>query len=99
MKTLETRRVKIVNRKGLHARASAKLARLALTLPAKVTISYDGEAADARSIMDLLCLGAGIGDHVELSSIGRDADASLDAITAMINDGFGELPGDEACCK
>ncbi len=99
MKTVETRRVKIVNRKGLHARASAKLAKLALTLPAKVTISYDGEIADARSIMDLLCLGAGLGEHIDLSSIGRDADASLDAVAAMINDGFGELSDDESCCK
>ncbi len=98
MKRLETRRVVIVNRKGLHARASAKLAELALTLPARITIAYDGERADARSIMDLLCLGAGIGTEVELYASGRDANAALDAVSALINDGFGELPGDEATC-
>lgn len=99
MKTLEIRRVVIVNRKGLHARASAKLAKLALSLPASITISYDGEKADARSIMDLLCLGAGVGDQIELSASGKNADAALDAIAALINDGFGELPDDQATGK
>ncbi len=97
MKTVDIRRLVIVNRKGLHARASAKLAKLALTLPAPVSIAYDGETADARSIMDLLCLGAGMGDQIVLSASGRDADAALDAISALINDGFGELPDDGPC--
>lgn len=99
MNILETRRVVIVNRKGLHARASAKLAKLALTLPATVTISFDGETADARSIMDLLCLGAGVGDQVDLSASGKNVDAALDAVAAMFNDGFGELSEDDATGK
>jgi len=99
MKTPEIRRVVIVNRKGLHARASAKLAKLALDLPAEIKISYDGEEADARSIMDLLCLGAGIGDQIQLSARGKNADAALDAVAALITDGFGELLEDEACGK
>lgn len=99
MNTLVTRRIRIVNRKGLHARASAKLAELALTLPERVYLSFDGERADARSIMDLLCLGAGLGDEVEVASSGCGADRALDAVEALMKDGFGELPDDEACAK
>jgi phosphocarrier protein len=98
--TLQTREIEIVNRKGLHARASAKMAELALTLPTIVTISFEGEEADARSIMDLLCLGAGIGSRVNLSAEGDTAQTALDAVEALITDGFGELAEDAACaCK
>ncbi|MEM9939346.1 MAG: HPr family phosphocarrier protein [Pseudomonadota bacterium] len=91
--------VEIVNRKGLHARASAKLANLALTLPAKITLSHEDETANARSIMDLLCLGAGKGDTVKLVVEGEDEQAALQAVLALIEDGFGELAEDAACCK
>lgn len=98
--SVETRQIKIVNRKGLHARASAKLAELALTLPTPVTISFEGETADARSIMDLLCLGAGIGSTVTLEAEGDDATFVLDAVENLFADGFGELAEDAACaCK
>ncbi|MCR9268992.1 MAG: HPr family phosphocarrier protein [Henriciella sp.] len=96
----QTRQIEIVNRKGLHARASAKLAELALSLPTIVTVSFEGESADARSIMDLLCLGAGIGSVVSLSAEGDEAAAALDAVAALFQDGFGELEEDAACaCK
>ena len=96
----QTRQIEIVNRKGLHARASAKLAELALSLPTIVTVSFEGESADARSIMDLLCLGAGIGSVVSLSAEGDEAAAALDAVAALFQDGFGELDEDAACaCK
>ncbi len=96
----EMRQIEIINRKGLHARASAKLAELALSLPAIVTLRFEGESADARSIMDLLCLGAGIGSKVELSAEGKDAGSSLDAVERLFEDGFGELEEDAACaCK
>ncbi len=88
------RRVEIVNRKGLHARASAKLAGLATTLPCDVTVSLEGESANAKSIMDLLCLAAHQGSFVTLSATGSQAEACLDALTAMITDGFGELDDD-----
>ncbi|MEL7031905.1 MAG: HPr family phosphocarrier protein [Pseudomonadota bacterium] len=94
------RQTEIINRKGLHARASAKLAELALGLPAVVTVSFEGESADARSIMDLLCLGAGIGSEVDLSAEGEGAKKSLDAVELLFKDGFGELQEDAACaCK
>ncbi|MEO0608135.1 MAG: HPr family phosphocarrier protein [Pseudomonadota bacterium] len=96
----KTLTLRIINRKGLHARASAKLAELALNLPAIVTVSFEGESADARSIMDLLCLGAGIGNSVELAAEGDGADDALNAIEALFRDGFGELEEDAACtCK
>jgi phosphocarrier protein len=96
----QTRQIQIVNRKGLHARASAKLAELALKLPTKVTVSYEGEDADARSIMDLLCLGAGIGSTVEIMAAGEDAVFALDSVENLFADGFGELAEDAACaCK
>ena len=98
--TAQTRTVDIINRKGLHARASAKLAELALTLPTIVTVSFEGESADARSIMDLLCLGAAIGSTVELSAEGKDAATALKQVEALFLDGFGELAEDAACtCK
>ena len=89
--TVQTRDVEIVNRKGLHARASAKLAELATSLPIKVIVSHDGESADARSIMDLLCLGAAIGSVITLQAEGDEAETALDMIEALITDGFGEL--------
>lgn len=96
----ETRNVEIINRKGLHARASAKLAELALKLPTLVTVSFEGEDADARSIMDLLCLGAAIGSTVEISAEGKQASAALTRVEALFKDGFGELAEDAACtCK
>ncbi|MEL7231073.1 MAG: HPr family phosphocarrier protein [Pseudomonadota bacterium] len=93
------RSVTISNRKGLHARASAKLAKLAATLPTKVMVSHDGETADARSIMDLLCLGASVGKTVHLSATGAQAEAALDQVESLIKDGFGELGEDDAACK
>lgn len=94
------RKIEIINRKGLHARASAKLAELALGLPTVVTVSFEGESADARSIMDLLCLGAGIGSTVELSAEGDGARRALDSVETLFEDGFGELAEDAACaCK
>lgn len=89
------RRVRIVNRKGLHARASAKLARLAATLPAEVFVIRNGDTANAVSIMDLLMLAAHQGSEVDVRASGPDAEAAIDAVTAMIADGFGERDEDD----
>ncbi|QYJ01365.1 HPr family phosphocarrier protein [Thalassovita mediterranea] len=93
--SLVERRVQIVNRKGLHARASAKLARLAMTLPAQVFVVRNGETANAHSIMDLLMLAAHQGSEVEVRASGPDAGPSVDAVCAMIEDGFGENDDDD----
>lgn len=94
-----SRHITISNRKGLHARASAKLARLAATLPTRVTLELEGEIADARSIMDLLCLGAALGKTVTVTASGPDALSALDQVEMLINDGFGELSEDETSCQ
>lgn len=85
-----TARARIVNRKGLHARASAKLARLVTTFDARVFLIHEGETGDARSIMDLLMLAAHTGCEVEIKAAGRDAREAVDAVIALIEDGFGE---------
>ena len=90
------RSVQVVNRKGLHARASAKLAGLAGGLPARITLSFEGETADARSIMDLLCLGAGIGATVSVQAEGEQAETALQAVEELFATGFGELGEDKA---
>jgi phosphocarrier protein len=82
--------VTIVNRKGLHARASAKLSKLASEYQSTVIVSHDGQEADARSIMDLLMLVAAQGCEVELAANGPDAAEAVTAIASLIADGFGE---------
>lgn len=89
------RNVRIVNRKGLHARASAKLARLAATLPAQVFIVRNEEVANAHSIMDLLMLAAHQGSEVSIRASGPEAAATVDAVAALIGDGFGEHDEDD----
>lgn len=81
---------RIVNRKGLHARASAKLARLAGEYEARVIIRHEAEAADARSIMDLLMLVAHKGCEIGISATGPQAKEAAEAIAALVADGFGE---------
>ncbi len=82
--------VTIVNRKGLHARASAKLSKLASEYQSKVVASHEGQEADARSIMDLLMLVAAQGCEVEPPANGPDAAEAVTAIASLIADGFGE---------
>ena len=80
----------IVNRRGLHARAAAKLVTLAEQFSANVDVAKDGQSVSARSIMGLMMLGAGVGSSVLLSAEGFDAKEALDAITALIEAGFHE---------
>lgn len=89
------RRLRIVNRKGLHARASAKLARLAVTLPEQVFVIRNEEVANAHSIMDLLMLAAHQGSEVDVRASGPDAATAVDAVCALIADGFGENDEDD----
>ncbi len=80
----------IVNRRGLHARAAAKLVTLAEQFSANVEVSKDGQSVSARSIMGLMMLGAGMGSSVRLTAEGFDAREALDAIAALIEAGFHE---------
>lgn len=85
------RRVLVIcNQRGLHARASRKLAELALAHRARIEVRCEEETVDATSLMDLLMLGAGCGSSIEVVAEGEDAQAALDAITQLIENKFGE---------
>ncbi|MGH6949760.1 MAG: HPr family phosphocarrier protein [Vitreimonas sp.] len=85
------RTVPITNVRGLHARASRKLAEIALGYDDTVImVRREDEEADARSLMDLMMLGAGIGTEVELDADGPQAEQALDAIEALIRAKFHE---------
>jgi phosphocarrier protein len=85
-----TRVVKIINTKGLHARASAKFVQTAAKFDAQVSVQKDGHAVSGTSIMGLMMLGAGIGSELTLSSSGPQALDAIDALQALIDNKFGE---------
>ncbi len=85
-----TRALAIINRKGLHARATAKLVQTVERFQSEVWICKGGETVGGRSIMGLLTLGAGLGSTIHVAALGPDAEAALDAIAALVNDRFGE---------
>ena len=87
---LLTREIKIVNRKGLHARATAKFVQCVEAHDANVTVTRNEETVGGTSIMGILTLGAGIGTTILVSAEGPDAHQVLDALTALIADRFGE---------
>jgi len=87
---LITRVVKIVNTKGLHARASAKFVQTAAKFDAQVSVQKDGHAVSGTSIMGLMMLGAGIGSDLTLSSTGPQALDAMDALQALVENKFGE---------
>ena len=84
------RTVEIVNERGLHARASAKFVKLASTFDAEIQVSRDGSTVDARSIMGLMMLAAGIGSTIEISAEGEEAEAALEALCALVANRFDE---------
>jgi phosphocarrier protein HPr len=80
----------IVNKKGLHARASAKVVEAAARFQSQITVSKDGQNVDARSIMGLMMLGAPLGSQVEIIVEGPDAEEAMTAILALVEAKFGE---------
>ena len=80
----------IRNKRGLHARAAAKLVTMAERFGAAVEVCKDGQDVSARSIMGLMMLGAGLGSTVELRAEGWDAKEAMDAIAGLIESGFDE---------
>ena len=80
----------ISNKLGLHARASAKLTKLAGSFQCDVFLTRNDRRVNAKSIMGVMMLAAGIGSAVELETAGPDEQAAMSAITALINDKFGE---------
>lgn len=82
--------ITIINKLGLHARASAKLTQLAGQFPCEVYLTRNGRKINAKSIMGVMMLAAGIGSEVVLETAGEKEQEALDAIVALINDRFGE---------
>ena len=82
--------VTISNQLGLHARASAKLTKLAGTFASAIHLSRNGRRINAKSIMGVMMLAAGLGAEVEIECDGPDEQAAMDAVVALINDKFGE---------
>jgi len=81
---------KIVNKKGLHARASAKIVEAAARFQSQITVSKDGQCVDARSIMGLMMLAASLGCEIRIEAEGVDAEEALRAILALVDAKFGE---------
>lgn len=85
------RTLPIINIRGLHARASRKVAELALTYDdTTIMVRREGEEADARSLMDLMMLGAGIGSEIEVEAEGPEAEAALNALEDLVAAKFHE---------
>jgi phosphocarrier protein HPr len=82
--------ITISNKLGLHARASAKLTKLAGSFQCEVFMSRNGRRVNAKSIMGVMMLAAGLGSEVELETEGADEQLAQEAITALVNDKFGE---------
>ena len=79
----------IINKLGLHARASAKLSKMAGSFPCEVWMSRNGRRINAKSIMGVMMLAAGIGSEVEIETSGDKEQEAMDALLGLINDKFG----------
>jgi phosphocarrier protein len=87
---MQQREIEIVNRLGLHARASAKLTQVAGRFACEVWISREGRRVNAKSIMGVMMLAAAKGSKVLLETDGADEGAALEAVAALIANRFGE---------
>jgi len=86
-----SRRVTITNRRGLHARASAKFVTLASTQPVEVSVEKEGAGSvTGTSIMGLMMLGAAMGDQITIKATGPDAAQALSQLVTLVEDKFGE---------
>lgn len=82
--------ITISNKLGLHARASAKLTKIAGSFPCEVWLSKGERRINAKSIMGVMLLAAGLGSSIEIETAGEQEAAAMDAVVALINDKFGE---------
>jgi phosphocarrier protein len=82
--------VEIVNERGLHARASAKFVKLAITFDAEIKVTREEHTVDARSIMGLMMLAAGPGAVIEISATGAQARAAVTALATLVANRFEE---------
>ena len=84
------REVEIVNKKGLHARASAKFVQTAEQFDAAVTVTRGHETVGGTSIMGLMMLAAGPGIAITIKAVGKDAAIAVQTLARLVTDGFGE---------
>jgi phosphocarrier protein len=88
--TAVSRDVRITNKRGLHARASAKFVNLASGLDAAIDVEKDGNRVCGTSIMGLMMLGAAMGDTITIHVDGLHAEEALDKLASLVEDRFGE---------
>ena len=84
------RDVRIINQRGLHARASATFVNMASSLDAQIEVEKDGHKVSGTSIMGLMMLGAGMGDTITIHVSGDNAEDALQKLSTLIDDKFGE---------
>jgi len=87
---MQQREVEIINKLGLHARASAKLTQLAAKYQCEVSLARNGRRINAKSIMGVMMLAAGLGVEIEVETSGEREREAMDALLALIKDKFGE---------
>jgi phosphocarrier protein HPr len=87
---MQKTKVNIINKLGLHARASAKLTKLASSFSCDVFMSRNGRRINAKSIMGVMMLAAGMGTEVEIETAGDDETRAMQALVGLINERFGE---------
>jgi phosphocarrier protein len=85
-----SRTVRLTNRRGLHARASARFVTLATAQPAAVEVEKDGSRVCGTSIMGLMMLGAAFGDEITISAEGEGAEEAVAVLAELVEDRFGE---------
>ena len=84
------RTVAVINEKGLHARASAKFVKLAMGFDAEIRVTREDSTVDARSIMALMMLAAGVGSEIEIEAEGPQEAEAVDALVQLVSNRFDE---------
>ncbi len=87
---MTSRELNIINKRGLHARASAKFVKCAERFDAEITVSKDGQSVPGTSIMGLMMLAAAPGCYISVAATGTEADAALDALVELVANKFDE---------
>ena len=87
---MQIRQIALTNRRGLHARACAKIVRLASQFRCNVSLVWNGRRASARSVVAVMLLAAGVGATIRLETQGPDEVEAMSAMVALIADRFGE---------
>ncbi|MDK4685128.1 HPr family phosphocarrier protein [Kingella negevensis] len=87
---MQTQTVQIINKLGLHARASSKFTQTAAQFQSEIWVTRNGKRVNGKSIMGLMMLAAAKGTEIEIETTGADEIAALNTLVALINDYFGE---------